>query len=255
MSLQIKYSKELAKKLGKIAVYFPGEPIEVGDIIHFPNGKTSFFSKEAPLGVFTKITSLQNLHVSHAIQNETKTKHSYKFSTENTVEQSSSIHSSVKLAPIHSNLDTDITIQFTQEGSLYFHAIDCYKKQIKDIASLEKEIISKSQTLVWNSTYLVTSVTYATKALIIQSRSKNSTITLANSLDIQTKENNLTTQIGLNIKNQNGEFFIKDWSNHVSVFMELMKFEKQTFQATTRNLKKKEKPNRLIAVDINQLLI
>lgn len=36
MSLQIQYSKKIAKELGKVAVSLPGEEINVGDIIQFP---------------------------------------------------------------------------------------------------------------------------------------------------------------------------------------------------------------------------
>lgn len=49
MSLQIQYSKELVKAPGKIAVYLPGEQVEVGDIITFPYGRTGMFSKKVPL--------------------------------------------------------------------------------------------------------------------------------------------------------------------------------------------------------------
>lgn len=257
MSLQIKYSKEIAKELGKVAVYLPGEIIEVGDIIKFPNGKTGIFSKGAPLGVFTKISSLNNLSVKYSMQQQLGSKHTYKFSSENSVNQISSINSEIELSSdTLPNIDAEVILKFTSEGSIYFHALDCYKTQINDIASLENEIISKSKVLIWENTYLVTSVTYATKALIMQSRSKNSEITLsANAHGIKTSQINIGAGAESSIKSQNGDFFIKDWSNDVSIFMELMKFEKQIFQVINRSLNVQKSQDRLVPVDINSLLI
>ncbi|UHO40602.1 hypothetical protein H5J24_11960 [Chryseobacterium capnotolerans] len=147
-------------------------------------------------------------------------------------------------------------MQFTSEGSIYFHAIECYKKQIGDITKLENEIISKSKVLIWDNTYLVTSVTYASNALIMQSRSKNSEITLAGNINgLKTQGIDIGVSAELNIKNQNGDFFIKDWSQNVSVFMELMKFEKETFQVINKNLNTKEPNGRLIHVQVNSLII
>jgi hypothetical protein len=257
MSLQIKYSKEIAKELGKVAVYLPGELIEVGDIIKFPNGRSGLFSKEAPLGTFIKISSLNNLGVKYSIQDKQETKHSYKFSSESSVKRASSINAEMDLtSEALPSADAEIILQFTSEGSVYFHALDCYKTQINDIASLENEIISKSQVLIWESTYLVTSVTYASKALIMQSRSKNSEITLSgNANGVKTSGISIGGEAEFNIKSQNGDFFIKDWSNDVSVFMELMKFDRQIFQVINKSLNSRETRDRLIPVDINSLLI
>lgn len=257
MSLQIKYSKEIAKELGKVAVYLPGEIIEVGDIIKFPNGKTGVFSKEAPLGVFIKISSLTNLGVDYSTQDKPEAKHSYKFSSESSISKSSSINSEVELSSnTLPSAAAEVVLQFSSEGSIYFHALDCYKTQINDIASLENEIISKSRVLIWENTYLVTSVTYASRALIMQSRSKNSEITLSGNVSgMKTSGVDVGAKAELNIKNQNGDFFIKDWSNDVSVFMELMKFDKHIFQAINRGLNSRETQDRLVPVDINSLLI
>ncbi|UHO40601.1 hypothetical protein H5J24_11955 [Chryseobacterium capnotolerans] len=70
MSLQIKYSTEIAKELGKIAVYLPGEIIEVGDIIKFPYGKTGFLKKKLHLVLSQKfllskilMSTIQNMIV------------------------------------------------------------------------------------------------------------------------------------------------------------------------------------------------
>ena len=36
--MDVKYTKEMAKLSGKIAVYLPGEDIEVGGVVEFQNG-------------------------------------------------------------------------------------------------------------------------------------------------------------------------------------------------------------------------
>lgn len=256
MSLQIKYSTEIAKELGKIAVYLPGEIIEVGDIIKFPYGKTGFLKKEAPLGAFTKISSLKNLDVNYSEDDSLGNKHSYKFSSKNSVKSITSANSQIEVVDELPNASGEITLQFTSEGSIYFHALECYKKQIGDITKLENEIISKSKVLIWDNTYLVTSVTYSSNALIMQSRSKNSEITLAGNINgLKTQGIDIGVSAELNIKNQNGDFFIKDWSRNVSVFMELMKFEKETFQVINKNYSPKESKDRLIPVQVNSLII
>jgi len=256
MSLQIKYSTEIAKELGKIAVYLPGEIIHVGDIIKFPYGKARFLKKEAPVGAFTKISSLKNLDVNYLEDDNSGNKHSYKFSSKNSVKNITSANTKLDLADELPSTDGEITLQFTSEGSIYFHALECYKKQISDIAGLENEIISKSKVLLWDNTYLVTSVTYASNALIMQSRSKNSEITLAGNVNgLKNSGIDISASTTLNIKSQNGDFFIKDWSRDVSVFMELMKFEKETFQAINKNVHTKEFKGRLVPVEINSLII
>lgn len=257
MSLQIKYSKEIAKELGKIAVYLPGEALEVGDIITFPYGKTSLFLRDTPLGSFKKISSLNELEVSYNKPKSSVSTHSYKFSSNISVNNTSSVNSEINI--LNSNLPNTtgtIKLTFASEGSIYFHALNCIKKQLGNISSLENEIITKSKILIWDNTYLVTSVTYAQKALIVQSLSKNAEITFEGNVNgIHASNTNIDASSEMMIKNQSGDFFIKDWSENVSVFMELMKFEKKIFGAEiSRNLKVNDKQYRLIPVDINKLI-
>ncbi|MDO5968867.1 hypothetical protein Q4Q35_03525 [Flavivirga aquimarina] len=230
--LQIKYSKEIAKELGKIAVYLPGEHLTTGDIITFPNGK-SMFSKPKPFGTFKKITSLKKLGVNYDEPKFSKTPDTYHFSSKNTVKFTSEINGNVDLG--NDNLpggEGGVNIEFSSEGAIYFLAIDCDKKELNDLLSLENEINSRGKKMLWEDTYLVTSVTVAKKALIIQSRSKSSNLIIeGNVKGIQSGNVEMALQPKLNFKKQNGDIFIKDWSNDVTVFMDVVKFKKEVFES------------------------
>lgn len=257
MSLQIQYSKELAKELGKIAVYLPGEQIEVGDIITFPYGRTGMFSKKVPFGSFKKLSSLKSLNVDAGTLEESGSVHGYKFSSKNSVNITTSAVANAAFT--NENLPGtkgEIKLEFTSEGAIYFHAKDCRKFQINNVAALEKEIITKGKNLIWDNTYLVTSVTYAKKALIIQSISKSSEIIFEGDINgMKSTIATLSIDADMKIKSQNGDFFIKDWSDHVSVFMELMKFEKDIFQQeANRDLSVKQNNAHLIPVDIRTII-
>ena len=86
MPLQIQYSKQIARELGKIAVYFPGDEISIGDIIKFPYGKKGLFKKDVPWGTFERVTSLKNLGVVFEKTGPDKNPDSYQFTTKDSVE-------------------------------------------------------------------------------------------------------------------------------------------------------------------------
>ncbi len=260
--LQIKYSKEIAKELGKIAVYLPGEHLAVGDIITFPNGK-SVFSKHKPFGAFKKITSLRKLGVGYDEPEFSRTPDTYHFSSKNSVQFTDRINGNVDLG--NDNLPSGkggVNIEFSSEGAIYFLAIDCDKKELNDLLSLENEINSKGKKMLWEDTYLVTSVTIAKKALIIQSRSKSSGLTIeGNVKGIQSGSIEMSLQSQLNFKKQSGDIFIKDWSNDVTVFMDVVKFKKEVFgseryRGNAENIKVNKEDNiRFEKVKIEELLI
>lgn len=230
--LQIQYAKELAKGLGKIAVYLPGESIEVGDIITFPNGK-SFFGNPRPIGTFKKITSLKNLGITYEMPQFSGSPDSYHFMSKNAINfnigLNGDIESEIETIP---SIRKTLNIKFTSEGAIYFLANDCDKKELGDLVALEKEINAKGKTILWKDTYLVTSVTIAKKALIMQSRSKSSEISLEGSVDgIQSGIVDASDNIQFNLKGSKGDVFIKNWSDDVTVFMDVVRFEKEIFES------------------------
>lgn len=237
-NLQIQYSKELAKELGKIAVYLPGEHINVGDIITFPHGK-SFLGKARPLGSFKKISSLDSLGINYQKPKFSNTPDTYRYSSKNAVNINLNLGGKV-------NLGTDnlpcgkakLNIKFTSEGAIYFLGVNCDKKELIDLIGLEKEINDKGKNLLWKDTFLVTSVTIAKKAFIAQSRSKSSELILNGDVEgIKSGDVDVSAQADVMIQKQQGDIFIKDWSNNVTVFMDLVKFEKEVFGKQYRDFK------------------
>ncbi len=240
--LQIQYSKEIAKELGKIAVYFPGEHIEVGDIIKFPFGK-SLFGKSKPLGTFQKITSLKKIGIQYDEPQFSNSPDTYHFTSKNAIEFKSDIETNLSLGTDNlPNAKSALSIEFSSEGAIYFLAIDCDKKELNDLLALEKEINVKGKKMLWYDTYLVTSVTIAKKALILQSRSKSSGIIIEGNIQgINSGNVNIANNARVNLKNQKGDVFIKNWSDDVTVFMDVVKFEKEIFEAETNHrIAKKE---------------
>lgn len=241
--LQILYSKELAKELGKIAVYLPGEQVVVGDIITFPNGN-SFLGKSRPLGTFKKITSLQNLGLEYKEPSFSKKPDTYRFSSKNAVNFNFDVGTNADLG--NEELPSgkaNVKINFTNEGAIYFLAVDCDKKELNDLSALEKQINDKGRNLLWKNTYLVTSVTVAKKAFIAQSRSKSSELVIQSSLKgVQSGQLNLKADANVSLSKQQGDVFIKDWSDDVTVFMDLIKFEEEIFG-------KRHRGNKVILTD------
>ncbi len=231
-TLQTQYSKDIARELGKIAVYMPGEDVSVGDIITFPHGKTGIFNKKAPLGSFKKISSLKHLGIHHRIPGLSNTPDTYQFTSQKSVDIHYNLNGETDLGnEALPGGKANISIQFSSKGAIYFLAVDCDKRAFNDITFLEKEINSKGKNLVWEDTYLVTSVTIARKALIAVSHSKASELIVeGNVKGLQSASVNINADTKLNIKKQKGKMFTKDWSDNVTVFMDVMKFEKEIFQ-------------------------
>ncbi|WP_299273557.1 hypothetical protein [uncultured Psychroserpens sp.] len=230
--LQIQYSKELAKALGKIAVYLPGEHVEVGDIITFPFGK-SIFGKTKPIGSFKKITSLDKIGVHYEKPKFSNNPDTYHFTSKKSISFDVNLDTNMALGgnglPESDNL---IDVQFSSEGAIYFLGIDCDKKELSDLISLENEINVKGKQMLWEDTYLVTSVTIAKKALIMQSRTKSSSLVLeGNVKGVKSGAVDASGGAKFSIKRQRGDVFIKNWSDDVTVFMDVMKFEKEVFSS------------------------
>lgn len=235
--LQRMYSKELAKELGKIAVYLPGEPIEVGDIITFPFGN-SILGRPRPIGSFKKVTSLKNLGITYPEPTYSNRPDTYRFASKNAVNIEFDLGGSANLGNEQLPSGAARTrIGFAAEGAIYFLGVDCDKKQLDDLNILENEVNDKGKSLLWKDTYLVTSVTVAKKAFIAQSRSKTSELQLSGDVKgIQSGAVDIKANSGIKIERQQGDMFIKDWSDDVTVFMDLVKFEREVFGQSTKSV-------------------
>ncbi len=261
-SLQIQYSKEVARELGKIAIYLPGEEVEVGDILSFPFGKRGLFQKAAPLGSFQKITSLKNLGIYSMPIQKSKTPDSYRFTSKQAVnfQLNTGVQADFGNEAFPQGKG-ELHISLSAEGAICFFALHCYKTSLEDITALENEINTRGKKMVWEDTFLVTSVTIAKKALIIQSNSEQSEITLGG--DVQGLQSGslgtLKASAKIHISKQKGDLLIKDWSDEVTVFMDLMKFEKETFDVAYKkeafiHEDVKTTPLKLVPVSVSEIL-
>lgn len=229
-SLQLAYSKELAKALGKIAIYLPGEEVAVGDIIRFPYGERPLF-RNLPLGSFRKISSLSHLGLTDITTTTSSTPDSYRYTSNQSTSLKFDTEAQASLAHLSLPKATgDLHIQFSNTGALCFFAVNCYKEQLDHLAELEHRIDS-SLDMIWENTFLVTSVTTAQRALIIQSHSDTAEIVLSG--HVQGLQSNAFGSVqataDIHIQRQSGNLLVKDWSDQTSVFMDVVRFDPQIF--------------------------
>ncbi len=251
-SLQIEYSKEIARELGKIAIYLPGEELQIGDIIRFPYGKTSIFKKVNPLGSFIKISSLSHLGITTPPTRKSKSPDSYRFTSKDGVQLQFGATAQASLSNTSlPQANGSLQIKMSNEGAICFFALDCYKEQLDHIAALEHEINTHDNEMIWDDTFLVTSVTTAQKALIIQSNSSSSEVVLDGDVQgLQSSQvGSLSADTSIKIQKQQGDLFIKDWSDTVTIFMDVMRFDKKVFGAPITSTPKNIVTNDIPIID------
>lgn len=230
--LQVMYSKEVAKELTKIAVVLPGAPVEVGQIIHFPFGRRGIwpFRKPAPRGAFNVITTLSNLNVTPQISESDPDGDPYIFSSRRTVKIDADFGGQGNIAA-GTNAEGSLTASFESEGSVYFAAIDCATTRITNLDQIQVDLEQHTNQIVWNETFLVTSVTVAKKALIMQSSTKSASLNVAGDVKglVTRSGADISANAEIGVRNFKESSFIKPWSDNVTVFIGLHRFTKNTF--------------------------
>jgi hypothetical protein len=233
--LLIKYSKEIAKELTKIAVVLPGTPVDLGDIINFPFGNKSIFKIPSPTGSFEVINNLNNMKIKPVIDYSDKEGDTYIYSSQESV----SIEGSSKgKADISSELSLggNLSVAFNEIGSIYFVAVGCLTHRITNIDQIQVNLKRYNKDLLWENTYLVTSITLAKRALIMQSSSEKAFLELSG--DIEGLKINDISKISdkseIKINKVIDASFIKSWSRDVIVFFGLHRFQKKTFGFTPK---------------------
>jgi hypothetical protein len=184
-SLAKQYCKEIVHQLKKTPVYLPGEPVSVGDIISV---KTRLIDGK-PLGIYHAVTSLKNLNIPYKVLKD-DSPDSYIYSTKNAVGVEF-----IASADVASKGSGELKVSFNQEGSIFFSAIDCTKERISDSSTLVNLVGAHEESLQdeWEHLFIVTSVTTAKKALIMQSNSQNGGLTISGEVE------GLQTGSGINV--------------------------------------------------------
>jgi len=231
--LQISYSKEIAKELTKIAVVLPGSPVKVGQIIYFPFGGNRGiwpFLKPAPRGSFNIVTTLSHLGVKEEASAPESDGDPYIFSSRRSVKIDFSLSGTGSSAG-GGNAAGGMTASFEKEGSVYFAAIDCKTTSLLNLDQIQIDLAKHANSVNWTNTFLVTSVTIASKALIMQSSSGSATLSVTGNIKglvtKSTRDVSANSQIDVNSFKEAS--FIKPWSDNVEVFIGLHRFSKNTF--------------------------
>lgn len=230
--LQIMYSKEIAKELTKIAVVLPGAPVEVGQIIHFPFGKKGIWplKKTAPYGAFNVITTLENLNVQPQISQPDADGDPYIFSSRKFVKIDADFGVQGDL-PTGTSAKGSLKINFESEGSVYFAAVDCKTISITNLDQIQIDLEQHKNEIIWNETFLVTSVTVATKALIMQSSTKSASLDIGGDIKglVTGSAVDISANTNISVKNFKESSLIKPWSDNVTIFIGLHRFTKSDF--------------------------
>jgi len=230
--LQLIYSKEVAKELTKIAVVLPGAPVEVGQIIYFPFGRRGIwpFKKSAPRGAFNIITTLENLGVTSKVSKADPDGDPYIFSSRKTVKIDVDLSIQGNVNP-NATAAGKLQATFEAEGSVYFAAIDCKTTSILNLSEIQVDLKKNSHKIIWNETFLVTSVTIASKALIMQSSTKSGSLILEGDVKglVTGKATDINGNAQIGVRNFKESSFIKPWSDNVTVFIGLHRFKKKYF--------------------------
>lgn len=217
MRLYKTYCKEIIRQFQKIPVYLPGEFVQVGDVIFFNNAGL-FGSK--PIGTFKKRTSLSNLGIEFPTLTDPDPR-PYKFSSVGSVSMEFTSEGEVT-----NQAKGQLDIAFTKEGATYLVAVDCLTTAIDDLLTVERQLANHVDALDWSSHYIVVAVTVASRSLIMQSNSSSASLSIkgeVKAFDTGSVEMP-NIDAALSVKSYKDASFIKDWSNNVAVFFELVRF-------------------------------
>jgi hypothetical protein len=232
-NLAIEYSRELARELGKIAVYMPGERVRPGDFLYFKDGRANWRKWwTVPWGSFEKISDLDFLKVEYSLD-VPGPKDSYIFASRgrtavNFTASASGVPLAVGTVPAAGH--GKLTVGFTTGGATYFAAVGCERSQISDLGSVEdglQDVARKS--LYWKDVFLVTSVTTADRALIMQSSSSASSLALSGGVEglVPGAPTKIGAGGGFNFDDVSNPSFIQPWNANVAVMMTLRRIRRR----------------------------
>jgi len=231
--LQIKYSKEIARELNKIAVCLPGDPINVGDIITFPFGRRGLINRPAPWGTFRRISRLADLGINIDEPNFSSDSIPYRFSSRNSVSVHFEANATGDLGNVNfPSTNGNLNVNFSAEGSVFFVAVGCQKQELRNLLLIENAVNANKGSMVWDDTFLVVSVTTAERAFIMQANSSNAQLSLAGDVKgLQTSSGvNISASSNIKIIRERESAFIMDWAPNITVFMDVMRFKRETFE-------------------------
>ncbi len=218
MSLVKMYCKELIHQIDQLPVYLPGSFVKPGDIIAFnPN----FFGVQ-PIGTFSHINSLKGLGIAFQ-STEDPEADTYKFASTGSVSMSFKPQ-----ANAGNGVKGSLDISFMKEGSTYLAAVDCKETFINDLMDLETRLMPFKNSIDWNNCFIVTSVTVAKKALIMQSSSNSASLSIQGDVKgLKIGNDAVDASLAVEINAYKDASFIKEWADNVQVFFKVAKFRRK----------------------------
>jgi hypothetical protein len=182
------YVKNIVKKFGYFASWFPNSPIQLGDV----------GVMEGPY--FKQLTSLKELQLSFVPRTSKKSANfSYSWEADFAIDS----NASVNIANV--GITSSLNVKFNNAGAFVFETTDCTITEIENKISLGLEIKKMFIANTWEVDWVVIdSIVAAGSSTIIISNSNNSEIQLSASGELS-KINLTDANLGLKIKNQTGE--------------------------------------------------
>jgi hypothetical protein len=230
MKLYKSYCNEIIRQFGKVPVYLPGEFVQLGDIIFFQH-KGLFGPR--PIGDFNKRTSLQNLKIGFQANTDPDPQ-SFKFSSEGSVSMEFT-----SAGDIQNQAKGQLDISFNKTGATYLVAIDCATSYIDDLLHVEEQLADHIDALDWSSHYIVVGVSVARKSLVMQSNSSSAKLTISGevkSFDANHAEMP-NVSASLAVKAYKDASFLKDWSDNVELFIDLVRYKDMKLMGFNRSVK------------------
>jgi len=210
-----------------------------------------------PRGSFEHVTSLTELGVQFVEPQPSPDPQPYIFASKKSVAVDFVADADANLSSGVAAKGT-LSARFTKTGSVYLAAIGCTVREIADVSKISVDLSQYRKEVIWYETFLVTSVTSATKALVMQSTSSEGGMTVKG--DVQGLQPGagatLSAKAVVNLTATKDASFIKPWSDNVNVFFGLHRFEKKTFGAgaTERLLSRKDDQYGLVPVCAEELI-
>jgi hypothetical protein len=126
-----------------------------------------------------------------------------------------------------------LDIAFNKAGSVYFAAVECGKVEMTNLSQVQVDLAQHKRDIIWRDTFLVSSVTTARKALIMQSSTSSGKLAVTGAVKgLQAGAGSVTANANVTVESASDASFLKDWSDNVTVFFGLHKFEKIKFGRT-----------------------
>lgn len=232
------YSKEISDQLTAIAVVLPGDPVKVGDIVSFREGRR-LFGKAKPIGRFQKVSDLGLLDVETEVEDDaSQESDTYIFASRKGAHYSFDATGGADGAGAGLSGTGKLTVQFSKAGAIYFAAIDCTTRRLRNLAGIEVDLNEHRAAMLWKDTFLVNSVTIASRALIMQSATSSGVLEASGDVAglIPSASGNANAGISVSVGKVKDASFIKDWSENVTVLFGLSRFVKKDFGSVVKEL-------------------